>query len=635
MTVIAETMRKFLAISVAGIALLLIMVLAGFGIMHTRYFTPSAQWIVQQLWPATLRFENIEYLYPFKLRLQGVQLATTPSVEVQQIDLWLNPHGLLKQQLRIDSALLDGINLSQGLPTFAWPAAIQLHHLAIHNLNWTDQEVSARGVSLQIQQPRWQTPQQWLPYGKLQLAAEQITLEGETFNQVLINAEHQTENSTIHGFSFDWRDSPISGQAEQYPEGWSLINVTLNRLNLDFDQVRANPLWQKITTYVNHINSLDLLNSQLTSHGVTWENLNLSLEDYRLSTTVWQQPQGYLSLNADSAQWRETLWVEPSAELTFNPNGIEIEGHTQVWQGDVQLQGKLSQHSIELDQLTISGVKWIAEQPEDLQLLTQALPAWQHLQIEHLDINNLQLIQTAQRPFWQLSGLNADGERLQWIKQGAWGFWQGQLAVTANNASYAGILSTQAILNMHSEQDVWQLTRAFLPLEQGYIEAHATWDRSTPSAPWQLALDVDSLPLAPLQPWLKTPFGLQGLADMSLTAQGMAGDHNMLAHSLSGQLQLSVRQGLLSLRSANTVITQPFELEHLPVNADRGRITITPTPLHGPNLHGQLSGSGDLLQAQQHQWRLAIEQRWADQCLDLSWDFIQTELVSQACASKP
>lgn len=84
--------------------------------MHTRYFTPSAQWIVQQLWPETLRFAKIEYLYPFKLRLSGVQIASEPTIELQQMDLWLNPYGLLEQQLEIDSVLIDGANLAHGLP---------------------------------------------------------------------------------------------------------------------------------------------------------------------------------------------------------------------------------------------------------------------------------------------------------------------------------------------------------------------------------------------------------------------------------------------------------------------------------------------------------------------------------------
>ncbi|WP_114832928.1 AsmA family protein, partial [Vibrio cholerae] len=235
----------------------------------------------------------------------------------------------------------------------------------------------------------------------------------------------------------------------------------------------------------------------------------------------------------------------------------------------------------------------------------------------------------------QASGLNADGKNLQWVKESQWGFWQGQLSVTANSASYAGVLSTQGVLNMRSEQGVWQLTRAFLPLERGYVEAHAKWDLTSLSAPWQLSLDADSLPIGPLQSWFKLPFGLEALADISLTAQGIAGDRTMLAHSLDGQLQLNLRQGLLSLRSDNTLIIQPFELDDLAVSADRGRITITPTPLRGPNLNAQLGGSTDLLEPEQGQWQLTIQQAWADQCLGLSWDFQQAELVSQDCRSAP
>ncbi|EGR0141307.1 AsmA family protein [Vibrio cholerae] len=628
-------MRKILAIGVAGIALLLILVLAGFGIMHTRYFTPSAQWIVQQLWPETLRFAKIEYLYPFKLRLSGVQIASEPTIELQQMDLWLNPYGLLEQQLEIDSVLIDGANLAHGLPAFTLPESVHLNQLALHNIDWADQGIIARGVSLQIKQPVWDSPQQQLPYGKIQLAADQITIDGEAFNQVLVDANYQAQDSTVYGFSFNWRNSPISGQAEQYPQGWSLINVTLSRLNLNLDEWRHHSLWQKIAPSIYHINSLDLLNSQLTLNGVVWENLNLSMEDYDLRHSVWQQQQAYLSLNADSAQWLATQWVEPSAELTLTPQGIELDGHSQVWQGDVQVKGHITETSLNLAQLTITGVKWIAEQPQDLLPFSQPLPAWQNLQIEHLDINNLQMIQTVNRPFWQASGLNADGKNLQWVKESQWGFWQGQLSVTANSASYAGVLSTQGVLNMRSEQGVWQLTRAFLPLERGYVEAHAKWDLTSLSAPWQLSLDADSLPIGPLQSWFKLPFGLEALADISLTAQGIAGDRTMLAHSLDGQLQLNLRQGLLSLRSDNTLIIQPFELDDLAVSADRGRITITPTPLRGPNLNAQLGGSTDLLEPEQGQWQLTIQQAWADQCLGLSWDFQQAELVSQDCRSAP
>ncbi|MCD1236041.1 AsmA family protein [Vibrio cholerae] len=628
-------MRKILAIGVAGIALLLILVLAGFGIMHTRYFTPSAQWIVQQLWPETLRFAKIEYLYPFKLRLSGVQITSEPTIELQQMDLWLNPYGLLEQQLEIDSVLIDGANLAHGLPTFTLPESVHLNQLALHNIDWADQGIIARGVSLQIKQPVWDSPQQQLPYGKIQLAADQITIDGEAFNQVLVDANYQAQDSTVYGFSFNWRNSPISGQAEQYPQGWSLINVTLSRLNLNLDEWRHHSLWQKIAPSIYHINSLDLLNSQLTLNGVAWENLNLSVEDYDLRHSLWQQQQAYLSLNADSAQWLATQWVEPSAELTLTPQGIELDGHSQVWQGDVQVKGHITETSLNLAQLTITGVKWIAEQPQDLLPFSQPLPTWQNLQIELLDINNLQMIQTVNRPFWQASGLNADGKNLQWVKEGQWGFWQGQLSVTANSASYAGVLSTQGVLNMRSEQGVWQLTRAFLPLERGYVEAHAKWDLTSLSAPWQLSLDADSLPIGPLQSWFKLPFGLEALADISLTAQGMAGDRTMLAHSLDGQLQLNLRQGLLSLRSDNTLIIQPFELDDLAVSADRGRITITPTPLRGPNLNAQLGGSTDLLEPEQGQWQLTIQQAWADQCLGLSWDFQQAELVSQDCRSAP
>ncbi|MCV5747176.1 AsmA family protein, partial [Escherichia coli] len=67
----------------------------------------------------------------------------------------------------------------------------------------------------------------------------------------------------------------------------------------------------------------------------------------------------------------------------------------------------------------------------------------EHVAIERLDIERSQIIQLSHEPYWQLSGLNIEGQQLD-IKQSAqrWGLWQGELEVSVVNASYDQILTS-------------------------------------------------------------------------------------------------------------------------------------------------------------------------------------------------
>ncbi len=64
--------------------------------------------------------------------------------------------------------------------------------------------------------------------------------------------------------------------------------------------------------------------------------------------------------------------------------------------------------------------------------------------------------------------------------------WQGKLMASANDASYQNILSAQPVVEMNSDQGKWTLTRLFMPLKHGYVEANATPDFNQISKPWSL-----------------------------------------------------------------------------------------------------------------------------------------------------
>ena len=611
-------------------------VLLLFALLHTRYLTPCAQWFVNQLWPQTLTFHQLEYTYPLHFRFINPTLSlSTQPFRAQQVDIWLNPSLRKQGQWQIDSLLIDGANLSAGLPNYQWPKQWALHQLAIRNIDYAHQDWIVRGLSGQIEQPQWPATTRSLPYGKLQLSAEQVYWQGEALSQLLIDADHRAQQSTIYGFSFAWRQALFSGQAEQYPQGWSLVNAIINRLNISPNSALPPLAWrQLIEKHLFHINRLDVLNSNIQQGDFTLNNVSFSIENLLLnpSSVWWQQDNGYLSLNADSLLWQNQQWNEPAFKLEFNPQRITISEFTADWlDGHLQFNGFMTPDELHLNRLAISRSRWIQEQADDFSLPNQIVSTLKTLRIKQLNLNNLQLIQLAHSPHWQLSGLNVAGQELELVRHGQWGLWNGQLTLSANNASIEQTVTSQAIIEANSHNGFMRITRAFFPLEQGYLDATASWDMTTSSAPWKLELHADGLPLQFFKHWISLPLNVDALAEFNLIAQGLAGDYPIFSHSLTGKLNGHLRQGTLTYQYDDTLVIQPFRLDDIQLTADRGRLQLTPISLSGHQLNAKLGGQLDLLTLDQAKLELYL---WQD-CTEHRFDLLHHQHTKQVSAQCP
>ncbi len=625
-------MKKLLALGIGVIALLLTLTLVVFGVMHTRYFTPSAQWLTQQLWPNQLSFSELDYEYPAHFTLHNVSIETdVQPIAFSKVDIWLNEKLIKQDKLVIDSLLLDGANFSQGLPTSNFLNNLELNQLALHNVDFSQQGLIARGVNLQVKHPSWNDTEQLLPYGELQLSADQFYWDGEAFDKILIDADYKPSDSTVYGASFKWRGGDFSGQAEQFESGWSLINTTISHLSLPESlNSKADKVWQQAIKYISHINSLDILNSQLSVAGFTLENLAASLENLSLNKSLWQQDKGYLSLNADSISWKGTQWIEPSIKLDFSDQTISISDFsTEILQGSVRLSGTVTPDSLHFKQLNVSGVKWFAESQQDLAWIPQQWPQLNNLTIDSLNINNLQLIQLINKPFWQLSGLTVEGSATQLVKNAQWGLWNGELNMSANSASIGELVSTQGVIEMSSDKGKWQLERAFIPLEKGYLEANASWDFSQPSAPWSLTAHADGLPFPVINHFIKLPVKIDATTEFDINAEGLAGDYSMLAHSISGELNANLRDGVMSIQSPDSLVIQPFEVDNLKLMADRGRISLAKTALKGAGLEADIVAQLDLVSPQEGQFKINVAQG----CEKVSYDLIGDKQDFQPCSN--
>ncbi|MFA0493439.1 AsmA family protein [Vibrio sp. 10N.222.54.B11] len=629
-----------LAIAVTTIAALLLS-------LQTQYRADVANFFIKYTIEQPVFIEDVEYQAPYHITLMGItqsQPEKQTPLYIDKIDLWFSPSSMTEAKLVFESVLISGLQLEaddlKTLTSLFTQPNIKLHQLAINNLDFSTPEFNARGIDLQISAPTWNNDNSLLPYGKTQLSASQLYWQGEAFDNLLIDLDLKPSDSTLYGASFDWRGAKISGQAEQYQQDWSLVNVTVDGLRLNQKQTQnlLSKEWDVAGIQINHINSLDILRSD-----VEWQDGHLaafdaSLENIQLPFEIWKQQKAIFSLQAEGVTIDDDMFIEPSLKLNLETNQILIEDfYTQFLQGTVQLNGEVTPSSIELAQLDLQGIKWITEN-QDSPLVAARLIPWltqiQNVEINRLNIERSQLIQLAQTPYWQVSGLHVEGHQVQLLQDRKLGLWQGKLMASANDASYQNILSAQPVVEMNSEQGKWTLTRLFAPLRNGYIEANATLDFNQISKPWSLDISADGLPIAPMLQRLELPLDATGYGEFELQAAGLYGDSLMLGYSTTGQLTGSVRQGVMTFNDklSETSTDNVFEIPELNAHFDRGRFTLEPMHIIGASsaeqgeqrvqtLNGEASGELDLLKAEQHTLSITL----SDPCHQISGKLTQAE----------
>ncbi|MFS1945452.1 AsmA family protein [Vibrio lentus] len=628
------------AIIVATIAALLLS-------LQTQYRSDVANFFIKHTLEQPVLTEDVEYQAPYHITLMGItqsQPDKQKPLYIDKIDLWFSPSSITEAKLVLDSVLISGLQLEISdleafTPLFTQPN-IKLHQLAINNLDFSTADFNARGIDLQISDPTWDDNNALLPYGKIQLSATQLYWQGEAFDNLLFDLDLKPSDSTLYGASFDWRGAKISGQAEQYQQDWSLVNVTVDGLRLNQKQTQSllSKEWDVAGIQVNHINSLDILRSD-----VEWQDGHLaafdaSLENIQLPFELWKQQKAIFSLQAEGVTIDDDMFIEPSIKLNLDPNQILIEDfYTQFLQGSIQLNGEVTPSSIQLAQLDLQGIKWITESQDKVLPSAHLLPWLTQLQqasIDRLNIERSQLIQLANKPYWQVSGLHVEGHQVQLLQQRKLGLWQGKLMVSANDASYQNIVSVQPVVEMNSEQGKWTLTRLFAPLKNGYIEANATLDFNQISKPWSIDISADGLPISPILQQLELPLDATGYGEFELQAAGLYGDSLMLGYSTTGQLTGSVRQGVMTFNDklSETSIDNVFEIPELNACFDRGRFTLEPMHIIGASatqegsqrvqtLNGEVSGELDLLKTEQHTLSISL----SDPCHQISGKLDQVE----------
>jgi hypothetical protein len=214
------------------------------------------------------------------------------------------------------------------------------------------------------------------------------------------------------------------------------------------------------------------------------------------------------------------------------------------------------------------------------------------LSIDSLNINRSQWIQLAQKPYWQVTGLNLQAEDLLIKKDYRWGFWQGSAIASANSASIDKTIANQVAVETKSTDGKWQLNRLFIPYDNGYISASAELDFTAPSQPLRIDAEAYSAPVELLN-YLTDSKQIQisGLADVALSVNALTADKLSLQHTLSGSLEANFYNTQMTTEETDTnnVSLSPFKL-----NADRGQLTLAAFEVSSQEWNGKAENTIDL-----------------------------------------
>lgn len=638
------------------IAFCLLLVVAFLSLLHTPYAQQVLNPLVQKITQQQVSFGGINYSIqsPLHLTLSDITIHTEENehdLNIQQIDFWLSQYPIQNKKLAFDNIKIDGLNLQNGLPNTDKAAWISIAHLSISNLDFSHKGLVIRDAHIQL--TNWSVDEnKTLPFeGDFQFLTTQLYWQGEALNDILIDGFYTQNYTALHGISLTWRDSTITAQAElKENKLWVIPQFTLRKFNLESDntEVIGKPLeWLAQQNFTYQFDRIDLLDINIELPQLIANNLSLSAENVLFPYHLWQQTDANISFNADSLVLNEYTIEKPIFNLMLNGKEANISNLSfDIFNGNIQLAGKVSPTDVELTSLTLGQIKWLISH-EEMTAISQYITQLNLVNIAQLDINNIQLIQLDTQHPYQITGLNAEGSDLELRRYSQWGLWNGELSLSASNASVNYLLTQQPLIEMNTQEGLWSIDRALFPLSEGLIGFNGKIHLAQDSQPWQLEAYGDGLPVDYFSQLLSTDLPLDGITEFTFSGNGLASNRDSFNYSFNGELNLAPREmtttktalelwqsklGLTpdkeqltrltereneskandnidsTIKNESSITQYPINIDPITILANRGRISIVPILIKGEGFSYRIQGDYDLVNPKQAQTTTSLIQ---------------------------
>lgn len=599
--------------------------------------------LVQKLTHQKISFGDIHYSIqsPLHLTLSDVAIETDSELNIQTVDFWLSQHPIQNNKLAFDSIKVDGLSLQKGLPDTQSIDWISIAQFSISNLDLANDDIVLRDAQIQLENWAIQKENSLSFEGDFQFSAKQLYWQGEALDEVLVDGYYTQHYTALHGISLTWRGSTITAQAElKENKLWVIPQFTLRKFNLESsnaDIINKPIEWLSQHNFTYQFERIDLLDINIELPQFVVNNLSLSAENVLLPYHLWQQNNANISFNADNLVWNEHTINNPIFSLTLNGQKADISTLSfEIFDGHIQLTGKLSPTSINLNSLSIDQVKW-AITNEEASVLTQYVNQLEQVKIAKLDVNNTQLIQLNDQYPYQLSGVNMEGHDLDLLRLEQWGLWDGTLSMSASNASFNYLLSQQLLVEMKTEDGLWTVERALLPLSEGLVGFNGSIHLTQDSQPWLFEAYGDGLPISYLSRFFPNPIPIDGITEFTFNGNGLAVNQDSFNYSFNGELNMTPRDmtttktaqelwqyklGLVpdnerpdtstittdSSKKKEAIAQYPIHVDPITVTANRGRISIEPITIIGEGFNYNIEGDYDLVNPEQGEAITSITQ---------------------------
>lgn len=542
-------MMKPIGRLIALVAGIIIMVAAALYILlQTRWGAETfSQWVSRHT-DYHLSFSKMDHSWsaPGHLIFRDVTLSHTGqpgSLAAKAVDIGLSGQQFL-DPLAVDSVLLDQGDLvleKSGLLLPIKAARLHLKDMSI-TASGTQWPFSARRANAVI--APWH-PDSSHPFGKkadLELAADSLTLSELTATHVNLRGSLDNDNLTLSIQEANFARGSLTGGLRQRADGaWILDSLQLNNVRF---QTEKSP--EEIFRALNDmppltIHHLEIMGARLQGSAWAITDGDLDLQDVTIAGGEWKSEAGSLSVSAREVIWQSLHLQEPAISAELSSRGAGVHKLSTRWEGGlIQAEGEWLRegHRIIINDLELKGLEYTL--PENWpSLWMQPLPDWlAEVQIKRLSAQRNLIIDI--NPSWpfQLTGLDATADNLTIARHQQWGIWEGKAALSAVNATFnrVDIRRPSLMLTATPQQIILSDLRAFTG--RGSLDLGATISQ-TPRRNIQLQLKGQRVPVDILHAWGWPLTGLQGEADLSLSAAGSLAADAVLRPTVDATLRIT------------------------------------------------------------------------------------------------
>jgi hypothetical protein len=532
--------------------LLFLVIVFSYMLIQTRWGADYASRWISSRYNNHLSIGHIKHrwLQPTQLVLSQVHLSNdkqADTLDAEEISIDFNWHpwsspGYI-ERLTVSNGSVDTDQIANQFPLLANQLVLNKVNVTGHVANWmlNGQQINA-GITPWQPQPTHLLAEQ----SQFQLSASQLTVNGITASNVLIQGSLINNKFFLSNFGADLSRGQLTGKARQLPDNsWVIDNLRLSNVRFQTPQTLSEFLSDFSQLPKLNITRLDLLGGRVQGQDWAFSDVDLSLKNVIAEQGSLSGDGGEVSLSATDLINGNLHFRDPIINLDINPQGIVIKQLNGRWEkGLFRANGNWTRANkrLQFDEMTLVGLEYTL--PENWrQLWQQPLPNWvsEIALTKLLTSRNLIIDINPDFPF-QITSLDGNGDNLLLAKNNQWGIWGGKLTLTASEATFNKVDIRHPSLSLQADDNNIKFNEISTFVQKGLLEANASIAQQAQRA-ITLHLTGQAVPANVLQSWGWGNVPLTGDANLQLSLQGNIPANSEIKPTLNGVLQVNDGEG--------------------------------------------------------------------------------------------